>query len=404
MDNNFYKKYYNYFNMKHLIYFLIGITLLTSCNTPNRFEIKGTIENGKGKQLTFSELLVNGTSKIKDVKINDKGSFVIKHETNIPRFYHLAISEKNFLTLLIEPGEKVSINAMASDLSQAQIIGSEGTVHVQKLSNQLAYTKERLDSIQNYIDSFEDQNRLNEEMEEINQKYAEIVDEQRDSSIKFIVSNLNSLASIVALYQKYDDENYVLYKNRDIQYIKIVSEALQKEYPESQHVKALIADKDNLLKRYEQLKVNQKLSELAESQATVYNVPEIYLPNQSGDSISLNEVNAKYILLSFWASWNEESMNRNVELLDLYKKYHIKGFEIYQVSLDTKIENWMRAINFDQLPWINVIDTNGRTSYYAKLYNVKTLPTSYLINPEGEIVSINPSKALLESTFQYNLK
>ncbi|HRW63312.1 MAG TPA: thioredoxin-like domain-containing protein, partial [Bacteroidales bacterium] len=77
---------------------------------------------------------------------------------------------------------------------------------------------------------------------------------------------------------------------------------------------------------------------------------------------------------------------------------------IYQVSLDTKLENWQRAVKFDQLPWINVIDMDGRTSYYAKIYNVKTLPTSYLINPEGEIVTINPSVEQLNSTFEYALK
>ena len=109
-------------------------------------------------------------------------------------------------------------------------------------------------------------------------------------------------------------------------------------------------------------------------------------------------------MLNFWASWSQESTKLNVELKDIYKKYHTKGFEIYQVSLDTKKESWTRAINFDQLPWINVIDLNGRTSYFAKIYNVSTLPTSFLINPEGEIVLKNPTKNQLTSTFEYALK
>ena len=394
--------------MKHLIYLLIGIYFITSCNSSDQFEITGTIENGADKELILNELLVSGTSKIETVKTNNKGNFKIKANTDIPRFYQLAITEKNFITLLIEPGERITINTKASDLSKANIIGSEGSMQVQKLNNRLADTKQQLDSIQKYISSIKDQKRLEQEIDGINKKYVSIINEQRDSSIAFIVSNLNSLASIVALYQKIDDENYVLYKNRDLQYIKIVSEALQKKYPESQHVKALIADKENLLKRYNQLKVKQELSNLMEESKNentkVYSIPEIFLPNQSGDSISINGIHDKYILLNFWASWSEESVKRNVELLDTYKKYHIKGFEIYQVSLDTKVDSWKNAINFDQLPWINVIDTNGRTSYYAKLYNVRTLPTSDLINPKREIVAINPTTEQLESTFNYNLK
>lgn len=389
--------------MRFLLYIIFVAIFITSCNNSTKFEINGKIENSDGKNLVFNELLVNGTQEIKKVEVKNNGTFIFKHETDIPRFYQLAISENNFITLLIEPGEKITINAESSDMSAANIIGSEGSVLVQKINNQLASTKEKLDSIKRYIDSIESQDQLNAEIADINKNYAAIVNQQRDSSIAFIINNMNSLASIVALYQKIDDENFVLYKNRDIQYIKIVSEALEKKYPESNHVKALVADRKNLLKRYEQIVTNSKINELTKTKK-VNSLPEIFLPNQSGDSISLNGVESKYVLLNFWATWNEESMAKNVELLELYKKYHIKGFEIYQVSLDTKIDNWINAINFDQLPWINVIDVDGRTSYYAKLYNVKTLPTSYLINSKGDIISVNPSKEQLISIFDFNLK
>ena len=389
--------------MKRLLYFILGLLLITSCNQSNQIEVTGTIENGKGKALTFSELLVSGTNEIKTIELNQKGDFKFKTNSEIPRFYQLSVSKSNFLTLLIEPGEKVQINAKASNMGGAKIVGSEESKLVQKINNQMSKTKHQLDSISRYIESIKGTDLFNKEIDDINKSYAAIVNAQRDSSIAFIINNLNSLASIVALYQKYDNENYVLYKNRDIQYIKIVSESLEKKYPESQHVKALIADRENLLKRYNQLKTKAELQEITQKNK-VYNIPEIYLPDQTGDSISLNEVNAKYILLNFWASWSQESISRNLELMDVYKKYHTKGFEIYQVSLDTKKENWTRAIKFDQLPWINVIDLNGRTSYFAKIYNISTLPTSFLINPDKEIVSINPSKTQLLSTFEYALK
>ena len=391
-------------SIKRLPYLIIGLLFLFACDSSNQFVIKGIIEDGAEKEVTLSELLVNGTEDIETVKINSDGSFKLKATTDIPRFYHLSISKNNFLTLLIEPGEKVSINASSQDLSTTQVDGSKGSLLVQNINNQLVKTKQKLDSIINSVNSIKDSDNNSQKLNELNTRYAEIVNLQRDSSIAFIVKNLNSLASIVALYQKYDDENYVLYKNRDLQYIKIVSESLTKKHPDSQHVKALLANKDDLLKRYDQAITNLKVNELVSKQSNVLNFPEIYLPNQSGDSISLNQTKAKYLLINFWASWSEESIKRNLELKNIYKKYHSKGFEIYQVSLDTKPENWVKSINFDQLPWINVIDLNGRMSYYAKIYNVRTLPTSYLINPKGEITSVNPSKEQLISTFEYNLK
>ncbi|MFC2096471.1 thioredoxin-like domain-containing protein [Bacteroidota bacterium] len=389
--------------MKRLFYFICGLMILSACNNSNQIEITGTIENGEGKNLKFSELLVSGTEEIKSIKLDKKGNFKFKTNTDVPRFYNLSVSNNNFITLLVEPGETVKINTNSNDLSNAQINGSESSGLVQKINTQLAETRSKLDSIKNYIEEIKDTDNFEQEINEINKAYTDIVNQQRDSSIAFIINNMNNIACIVALYQKYDDENFILYKNRDLQYIKIVSESLEKLYPESQHVKFLLADKENLLNRYNQLKSNQQLSELANTKS-VYTIPEVYLPDQTGDSISLNAVNAKYILLNFWASWSQESTKRNLELKDIYRKYHTKGFEIYQVSLDTKKESWTRAINFDQLPWINVIDLNGRTSYFAKIYNVNTLPTSFLVNPDGEIVLKNPSNKQLVSTFDYALK
>jgi len=74
------------------------------------------------------------------------------------------------------------------------------------------------------------------------------------------------------------------------------------------------------------------------------------------------------------------------------------------VSLDTKEDAWKNAVSYDQLPWINVIDLNGRTSYVAKIYNVRGLPASYLINSADDIVSVNPTKRDIASTLDYALK
>ena len=389
--------------MKRFFYFVLTILILSSCNKSKQFEINGILKNGAKKEITLSKLLVNGTEDIKTIKTDKDGSFNFKYSTDIPGFFNLSVSKNNFLTLLIEPGEKVTVISEVTNLGTSEIKGSEGSLLVQKINIQLFNTKLKLDSVLNYAESIKDDPDFNQKVDEINNTYAKIVDRQRDSSIAFIIRNLNSLASIVALYQKYDNENYVLYKNRDLQYIKIVSESLGVKYPESQHVKALLADKEALFQTYDQIKSNKLLNEFTKDKEVI-GIPEIVLPDINGDSISINSIYSKYILLNFWASWSEESIRQNIGLLDIYKEYHTKGFEIYGVSLDTKIENWQHALRFDQLPWINVVDLNGRTSYYAKIYNVKTLPTSYLINPDGDIIIVNPTKKELLSTFEYALK
>jgi len=389
--------------MKKLFLFTpIILLFLISCNN-NKIEIKGTIVNGEGKDLSFKELLVDGTLDIERVKLSKNGSFKFKAESEVPRFYYLILSPNNFITLLLNPGDKVEIKADVSDLKNAQITGSKESHQIQFLNKRLEKTKKELDSLSKQYAGLDKSGADEQNLTAINQQYSKLIGDLRDSSIAFILGNLDNMASIMVLYQKIDEENFVLYKNRDLQYIKLVSEALVKKYPESPHVKALMADKDNLLKRYDQLVTQKKIEELAKTKK-VSGIPDITLPDTKGDSISLNSLTARYKLLCFWATWSQESIQQNIQLIDLYQKYHSKGFEVYMVSLDTKQDAWKESIQFDQLPWINVIDINGRTSYVAKIYNVRTLPTSYLINGDDDIVSVNPTNQEIINTLEYALK
>ena len=382
---------------------IIALVVLYSCNFSDRIVIEGTITDGAEKELFFKELLVDGVQDIENIKLDKKGNFHFSTKTQIPRFYYLSLSKDNFITLLINPGEKVKISANASDLKKATVKGSPETLKIQLLNNRLEKTKSTLDSLSNLYKSIDQTSTNDLQSAVINQQYINVINRQRDSSIAFILRNMGSMTSIMALYQKIDDENYVLYKNRDLQFIKLVSDSLSRKYPDSPHVKSLLSDKENLLNRYNQIVSQRKIEELAKTKE-ISGIPDIALPNKNGDTISLNSIHSKYKLLCFWASWSKESIQRNLELINLYEKYHKKGFEIYMVSLDTKEDAWKNAVSFDQLPWINVIDLNGRTSYVAKIYNVRVLPASYLINSADDIVSVNPTKRVIESTLEYALK
>jgi len=111
-----------------------------------------------------------------------------------------------------------------------------------------------------------------------------------------------------------------------------------------------------------------------------YVLPEISLPDIKGDTLSLVSLKGSYVLLSFWASWNKASIDANLKFKDVYKKYHKKGFEIYQVSFDKSVRQWQNAVGFDELPWISVNDSSFPNSVIARNYNVNELPWNYLID------------------------
>ena len=105
-------------------------------------------------------------------------------------------------------------------------------------------------------------------------------------------------------------------------------------------------------------------------------------------SVVENKAN-KYVLIDFWASWCGPCMREVPYLVDTYKKYHNKGFEIYGVSLDKTKEPWMRAIENKGLAWVNVSNLQYWQEPAAALYGVGSIPSNFLIDSEGTIIARN---------------
>ncbi len=108
----------------------------------------------------------------------------------------------------------------------------------------------------------------------------------------------------------------------------------------------------------------------------------------------------KVILLSFWASWDQPSVSHNLPLKGIYETYHSRGLEIYQVSFDNEREAWVNAIQYDELPWINVSELSYPESRVAPIYNLEELPVVFLIDRKGKIVGKNFNRIDLDRTIQ----
>ena len=104
--------------------------------------------------------------------------------------------------------------------------------------------------------------------------------------------------------------------------------------------------------------------------------------------IALSSFKGKAVLVQFWAAVDRNSRIQNPVLVELYKKYKNKGFEIYQVSVDQNRAEWVDAIDQDHLTWANVGDMNG-SKLAVGTYNVQSIPYNYLLAKEGAIVGKN---------------
>lgn len=132
-------------------------------------------------------------------------------------------------------------------------------------------------------------------------------------------------------------------------------------------------------------------SKLAGAQLPNISDPRVHikLPTVKGDSLTLDAFKGKVIVLDFWASWCLPCRTANRELAKLYDKYKAKGFEIFSVSLDESKKDWQKAITKQKIKWVQVNDPRGWEAQTALRWNISQLPTTYLINKKGDVVSID---------------
>ena len=104
-------------------------------------------------------------------------------------------------------------------------------------------------------------------------------------------------------------------------------------------------------------------------------------------SVIENKAN-KYVLIDFWASWCGPCMREVPYLVDTYKKYHNKGFEIYGVSFDRAREPWLKAIEEKELDWVHVSAVNYWDNKARHDYAVNSIPANFLVDcATGKIIA-----------------
>ncbi|MFN8239141.1 MAG: TlpA disulfide reductase family protein [Bacteroidales bacterium] len=367
--------------MRKLLVILAAVALLAGCTGKNKVAVKGTMHDKKGQYVVLTKLDVDKPVRLDSVKLGGSGKFSFSIDAQYPEFYKLGLSDNEFITLLAEPGEKIRLQFNGPFMGQDYSVkGSEGTLKIMKLDSALAVTKVAIDSLKKIYDSGLGKPGFDMIEKSVDEKYISLAKKQRLFNIGFILENLGSFASIKALYQRLDDNAYVLYDARDLQFFKLVSDTLGKYYPESKQVKSLKLNFEAERSRQLFNKIGQMAQEAPETKL------DPSLKDINGEKRVLSSLKGKYVLLAFWTASSSDCVAENLELKKLYNLYHSRGFEIYQISVDTNEETWRKAVKFDELPWINCREDDPANPRNALIYNVRSVPANFLYDKEGNII------------------
>ena len=143
--------------------------------------------------------------------------------------------------------------------------------------------------------------------------------------------------------------------------------------------------------------------------------PDIAMADVKGNIQRLSDLKGKVVLLDFWASWCGPCRRANPHVVETYHKYKDQGFTVFSVSLDgldartkkrfqadqldeqmkRQKQRWLDAIAKDNLEWdSHVSDLKKWDSDAAATYGVRSIPTTFLIDRDGNIAALNPRNTL----------
>ena len=116
--------------------------------------------------------------------------------------------------------------------------------------------------------------------------------------------------------------------------------------------------------------------------------PAFTLTTPDGNAVSLSDFKGKYVVLDFWASWCPDCRKDAPEVVKAYQEYKDKGVAFVGVSFDTDKEAWQNAIKEYNIQYPQISELKKwKETKISSDYHINWIPSMYIIDPEGKIVT-----------------
>lgn len=355
-----------------IIIFLIAAA--TGCrNNKQQLTILGDIEGMPAQAVYLKELGIDDKIVVLDSgRTNEKGHFELQAEALEPGIYQVIFEQGKFLLFSSNEGATIKVTANWRDLNDYKVSGSGSSASLAGFIKVINAHMQDINTLGIIMDSMRVQGK----------------DSMMQNARSELRANQDQLTAYIERYA--DTTQYLpnaLFAVRILNpvvekdYITAFTQSLDRRFPNQPQAQ-------DFTRRYQQFMAQQEqMSGPAQGPDVGAAAPEIALPSPDGTTVKLSAMRGKYVLVDFWASWCPPCRAENPNIVAAYQQYKNKNFDILGVSLDDDKDAWQKAITKDNLTWHHVSDLKRWESAPARVYNVQSIPTNFLVDPNGVIIA-----------------
>jgi peroxiredoxin len=338
---------------------------------------EGVVAGADGQTLYLENVGISSVRTLDSLRLTATGKFAFKQpRPPYPDFYRLRLNNQ-WINFAVDSTETISFAADAGTFATSYTV--DGSANAKAIK---AITLAQLDANQAI-------GRLRKERESnlipdttYQSQIAKVAEDYKAFALQYIYTAPMSTAAYFALFQQIDGLLFFdLYNKDDSKAFGAVATSFDHYYPASVRAKHL----HNLALQSIKVIRQQRAMNAGDVNVTEVSYLDISLPDLRNEKIALSSIaGGKVVVINFTAYQTEWSAELNMSLVNVYEKYHASGLEIYQVSLDTDMHHWKNVSS--RLPWVCVRDPETVYSPIAALYNVRQLPSLFLLDRKGNLV------------------
>jgi peroxiredoxin len=342
---------------KNIFFLLAAVLLMTACNKPKTFKVNVSLANGNEKTVYLQKYVDNVPVNIDSAVIMDEKAILTAPIDNPQVLYALKVKDKRGSMPFFADNKDVTFVGDMNNPQAVEIMASETQAELDAYNDQLKAFDEQIRDLYAVMQqAFSDNDSI--KMDSLNKVGTALMEQQDSFRDEYIKAHPESFVT-----------HYIL-------------DGVKQDYPIDQ-LKDLMAGfttesiyRDHLndyVAKQERLEVGQPFIDFT-------------LQTKDGEDVTLSEKIAqnKLTLVDFWASWCGPCRHENPVVKAAYEKYHELGFEVVGVSVDQDEAAWLKAVEEDELPWMQVRDSEDKVSEDYMIYYI---PSNFLFDQNGTMIA-----------------